>query len=98
MNEKRAAPGGPPDGVCASILVSGRGGGHPPGFLGSLGKSAERLWIVDRDVGQHLAVQLDAALAQAGHELAVGDALAPCRSVDADDPERAEVALAGPPV
>src|SRR5215211_3639764 len=71
----------------------GRGG--LPGYLG---KSAERLRIVDGDVREHLAVDLHACLVQAVDELRVAHALAPRRRVDADDPKAPEVALPGAPV
>src|SRR3712207_8780420 len=61
---------------------------------GSLGKASERLGIPDGDVGQNLAVELDAGLAQAVHELAVAHALAPGGGAYAGDPQPAEVALA----
>ena len=59
-----------------------------------LGKTSERLRVAHGDVREHLAVDLDAGLLQAVHELAVGHALVPRRGVDAGDPEPAEVALA----
>src|SRR5918992_5745758 len=61
---------------------------------GSLGKPSKGLGIVHGDVGQHLAVELDARAAQAVHELAVRHALAARGRVDAHDPQPAEVALA----
>src|SRR5215211_5104838 len=66
--------------------------GH--GLPGSLGKTSERLGVADGDVGEHLAVELDAGLAQAVHELAVAHALAASGGVDTHDPEAAKVALA----
>src|SRR5215207_8128479 len=67
--------------------LSGRG---LPGFLG---KTSERLGVADGDVREHLAVELDAGLLQAVHELAVAHALLAGGGVDAHDPEPAEVAL-----
>src|SRR5688572_29752425 len=49
--------------------LSGRG---LPGFLG---KTSERLGVADGDVREHLAVELDAGLLEAVHELAVAQAL-----------------------
>src|SRR3712207_6433075 len=61
---------------------------------GALGESAEGLGIAHGDVGQDLAVQLDAGELQAVHERAVGHALEARGGVDAGDPQAAEVALA----
>src|SRR5919109_2339868 len=72
------------------MAVALRGHGLP----GSLGKTSKRLGIADGDVGEHLAVELDAGLAEAVHELAVAHALAPRGGVDPDDPQAAEVTLA----
>src|SRR4051812_10111189 len=63
------------------------------GLPGFLGKTSERLGVADGDVREHLAVELDAGLLQAMHELAVRHALLARRGVDADDPETAEVTL-----
>ena len=49
----------------SAVALSGRG---LPGFLG---KTSERLGVAHGDVRQHLAVELDAGLLQAVHELAV---------------------------
>src|SRR5919198_2836917 len=65
---------------------------------GSLGKSAKRLRIVDRDIGEHLAVDLHAGLVQAVDQLRVAHALATRGRVDADDPQAPEVALSAAPV
>src|SRR5215208_7909678 len=51
-----------------------------------------------RDVGEHLAVDLDAGLVEAVDELRVAHALAPRRRVDADDPKAPEVALSVAPI
>jgi hypothetical protein len=64
------------------------------GGLGLLGDLAERRDVVDRDVGQGLAVQLDVRLQQAVHEAAVAQAVHAGRGVDAHDPQRTELALA----
>src|SRR5207342_3902149 len=62
--------------------------------LGLLGDLAERRDVVDRDVGQGLAVQLDVRLQQAVHEAAVAQAVHAGGGVDAHDPQRTELALA----
>src|SRR4029079_17935003 len=46
-----------------------------------------------RQVGQHLAIDLDLGFLQAGHEGAVAHAQLPDGGVDAGDPERADHAL-----
>src|SRR5262249_1978355 len=50
--------------------------------------------VVHRDVGQHLAVDRDVRLLEAVHQAAVGQAELARTGVDADDPQRAELALA----
>src|SRR5918999_3065986 len=61
---------------------------------GSLGKPSEGVGVVHGDVGEHLAVEIDARAAEAVHELAVRHALAAGGGVDAHDPQAAEVPLA----
>src|SRR5919201_5516220 len=51
--------------------------------------------IVDGHLGEHLAVDGDLRLVEAGHEGAVGEAIGPRGGVDTHDPEAAHVALAG---
>ena len=63
-------------------------------LTGDLDKSAETISVVDRDVGKHLAIDFDSGVAQAVDQLRVAHALEPCGSVDAGDPETAEIALA----
>src|SRR5688500_12680140 len=65
---------------------------------GELHKSAKAIGIVDGDVGEHLAVHLDAGLAEAVDQLRVRHALLARGRVDPRDPEAAEVALAVAPV
>ena len=48
---------------------------------------------MQRDIRQNLAVQIDAGGLQAVHELAVGNAGFAAGRIDADNPERAVVAL-----
>src|SRR5437868_5929367 len=61
---------------------------------GKLDESAKRIAVADRDLGEHLAVHLDAGLLQAVHQLRIAQPLLAGGGVDADDPEAAEVALA----
>src|SRR5205085_5961485 len=49
--------------------------------------------IHHREIGKHLAIDLDVRLPQARHEGAVGHAELAHRGVDPRDPERAELAL-----
>src|SRR5690606_4987343 len=78
----------------------GRGGG--PGRRGGGGggprEGRDGVLVGDGQVGQHLAVALDAGGSEAGHEHAVARAVLAARGVDALDPQPPEVALAGPPV
>src|SRR5260221_6992585 len=53
----------------------------------------ERRLIHHREVGEHLAVDVDLRALQAGHEGAVGHAELAHGGVDARDPQRAESAL-----
>src|SRR3954453_15296246 len=68
------------------------------GLPGKLGKSAKGLGVAHGDVGEHLAVHLDAGLVEAVDEFGIGHALLARGGVDAGDPQAAEVALAGAPV
>src|SRR4030095_14073354 len=65
---------------------------------GSGDQAREGARVGDRDVGQDLAVDLDAGLAEAGDEPVVGHALGPGGGVDPGDPQGPEVALARPAV
>src|SRR5436305_1713263 len=87
-NEKGRLLGRPGDPAGAAVRLSGRG------LPGCLGESAERLGVAHGDVGQHLAVQLDARGAQAVHELRIAHSVLAGRRVDARDPQATEVALA----
>src|SRR5919204_1382731 len=73
-------------------------GGSGRRLSGGIGKSAEGLGVADGDVGQHLAIQLDAGELQAVDERPVAQTVLPGRGVDPHDPQAAEVALAGAPV
>ena len=68
------------------------------GGLGHLDQRRERSRVGDGEVGEDLAVDLDAGQAQAGDEAAVAHAVLAGTGVDALDPELAEVTLAGPAV
>src|ERR1700674_1677741 len=59
---------------------------------------AEGLRIANRQIRQHLAIDVDAGQLEAVHELVVGHPLAARRRVDPGDPELAHVARACPPV
>src|SRR4051794_4835671 len=78
------------------LRCDSRSGGRT--LPGLLGKASERLRVAHGDVGQRLAVELDAGGLQAVHELAVAEALLAGGRVDAGDPEAAEVALLVAPV
>src|ERR1700690_3267269 len=67
-------------------------------LAGDLGKTSERVGVAHGDVGEHLAVELDAGQLEAVHQLRVAHAVDPCGGVDAGDPQAAEVALAVAPV
>src|SRR4051794_26563104 len=54
--------------------------------------------VVDRQVGEDLAVDLDPGLTQTLDEAVVGDSLSAGSGVDALDPELAELALLRPAV
>src|SRR5512138_1742226 len=58
-----------------------------------LGQGRKPGRVVHGDVRQHLAVQGDAGLEQPVHETAVAQTVEAGRGVDADDPQRAEIAL-----
>src|SRR5690606_31007422 len=61
--------------------------------LGLSDQCGECLRLMDRHVGKNLAVDLDTGLVQAVDEAAVGQAMLARRSVDALDPQSAEIAL-----
>src|SRR5690348_14327370 len=61
-----------------------------PGQLGDLSKG---LRVVDREVGQDLAIHIHAGLPESGHETAVAHALRAGRCVDPSDPERPKLTL-----
>src|SRR5215213_3850461 len=61
--------------------------------LGQIGDTRERLEIVHREVGEHLAIDLHSGALESRHEAAVAHSLGPGRGVDASDPEGAELSL-----
>ena len=63
----------------------------PPGFLD---QRLEGVGLAHREIGEHLAVDLDARLVQAGDEPAIGQAEGAGRRIDPLDPQGAEIALA----
>src|SRR6202034_641265 len=67
-------------------------------LAGGIDESAERLGIADCDVGEDLAVELDPCQLEAVDQLRVGHPALARASVDAGDPQPAEVALAVAPV
>ncbi|CCF21957.1 protein of unknown function [Pseudorhizobium banfieldiae] len=67
-------------------------------LLGSLDEGTEGSRLMDRHVGQDLAVDFDAGLVQAVDEAAVGEAGFADGCVDTLDPQGAEVALLNPTV
>src|SRR5262249_31518838 len=79
-----------------SLLGGGfRGlGGLGDLLLRDLDQLVERGRVVDRDLGQGLAVEGDVGQLQAVHERAVPDVAHPAGGVDADDPQAAELPLA----
>ena len=62
-------------------------------LLGFGNDGLEGLGIVDGEVGEHLAVDFDAGLVEAAHQLRVREAFEAGGSVDALNPQCAEVAL-----
>src|SRR5262245_49718257 len=63
------------------------------GGLRGLDDLAERRWIADGEVGQDLAVDLNARFGHAANQLGVRKAILAHGGVDADDPQAAEFPL-----
>src|SRR5258707_12301153 len=81
-NDRRArAPGRISGGVCL-------------GLRRLIHQSLERNWLVDRQIGQNLAVDLDPGAGEPGDKSAVGETMFAHGGVDALDPQGAEVTLA----
>ena len=83
--------------VCR-LPVCRRAGSGSRRLAGDLGKTSEGVGVAHGDVGEHLAVELDAGQLEAVHELRVAHAVLARGGVDARDPQAAEVALAVAPV
>src|SRR2546425_5535458 len=77
-----------------SRMVRGEGGG----LLRDLRQLRERDRVTHRQVGQDLAVDLDAGPAQPVHEPAVGQLVQPRGRIDAGNPQPPEIALLAPAV
>src|SRR5262249_62319018 len=58
------------------------------------GDRLERFRLPDREIGQHLAVEVEPGELNAVHELRVGQAMLARAGIDALDPQGAEVAFA----
>ena len=56
-------------------------------------QGGERSRFIGGDVGEHLAVQVDAGAPEPADELRVADAIVAAAGVDADDEQAAELAL-----
>src|SRR3954466_14148071 len=59
-------------------------------LFGQLGKTC---WVLQGDIGEHFAVELDAGFLQSVDEVAVGQAVQTGGGADADDPDGAVLAL-----
>jgi len=59
-------------------------------------KTYESGGIVNRNISQNLAVQIDSGTLQAAYEFAVGNSGGAAPGVDAHNPERPEIALFQP--
>ena len=66
--------------------------------LGDGNQFAEGFGVANRQIGEHLSIDVDAGQLEAMHELVVRHPLAAGCGVDPGDPKLAHVALAGPPV
>src|SRR6516165_1893716 len=62
------------------------------------GDRLKRLGLADRDVGQHLAVEIEPGELYAVHELRISEAVLARAGIDPLDPQRTKVALAVTPV
>src|SRR3990172_2690953 len=61
--------------------------------FGLLNQGLEGIWIGYGDLGQHLAVDVNAVLFEGIHQLAIGNSVLAGGGVDARDPQAAQVAL-----
>src|SRR5579883_3484800 len=64
------------------------------GAFGLLGEAFKRGLVFDGQVGEDLAIEFDAGFLEAADEPGVAEAVGLGGGADADDPERAELALA----
>src|ERR1700689_188240 len=86
-------------GGCLSVCrVPGGPGSGSRRLAGDLGETSEGVCVAHGDVGEHLAVELDAGQLEAVHQLRVAHAVDPRGGVDAGDPQAPEIALAVAPV
>src|SRR5271156_7055246 len=88
---------GPLTGLTSAIVGSGCGGRRRHSLERSLcggGNCLECLGLADRNIGQHLAVEVEPGQLDAVHELRVGQPVLPCAGIDALNPQRAKIALA----
>src|SRR4051794_1843970 len=90
-NGRRSGGSGAREVWSCRLLSLGRSGRR---LAGGIGKSAEGLGVAHGDVGQDLAVEVDAGELQAVDEGAVAHVVLARGGVDAHDPQAAEVALA----
>src|SRR5690606_12068667 len=90
--EAPAHEGGAPTGVPAlnGQVKRGCSGESGPRLFD---QGLEGLGLVDGEIGEHLAVHLDASLAEAVDKSAIGQTQLAGAGVDALDPEGAEIAL-----
>lgn len=65
--------------------------------FGFLNQRCEAGRIVNRNIGQNLAIQVNSRALQPADEFAVRDVRNPAGRVDTDDPQRAEISLLQPP-
>ena len=79
--------------MCRKTSVTALPRRRQQGLLYLCYDSLESLRIVDSEVSEHLAVDLDAGLVERAHKLRVRKTLEACGSVDALNPESAERAL-----
>src|SRR5690606_9145703 len=62
-------------------------------FAGLFRDGGKRGWLLYREIRQHFAIDFDAGCSQTADKRAVGHVVLPCRSVDTNDPQPAELAL-----
>src|SRR5215475_2352054 len=79
------------------LLLGGAALGRQAG-LGQVDQAGEGGRVADRELGEDLAVDLDARRLQALDEPVVGHAVLPGGSIDPGDPQLPEVTLARPAV